>query len=439
MAKNAVELIFKTKQNLNDFFPHFPGVKVFDLHKKHLLYGRINKDGDAIFLDDSNLQTLHGGSTETHEAVDFVCDAFIDMKKNIKSAANKGFVAKGGLYPTSLKAFRSWSNGDLEYRYNQYLDKLYTIFVDSYLFVNKRDEKVKSFKGFVKEFLKFALNTADLFPVTKTGFITSVHCSPYVSGLMLDIAPERHGLLSNALVEDYINDKNFTFFVNEVKKFGFMVDKNAPWRLVFNLASGLNDKKETGTLTGGQRYMDKFAVNYDNILEVYYRKAYLDEHMNLKNKLYSLYDAFYLQFSTYETVKHITDSHGRCNSVKTVSERFERQPPPAILATQEEDEYWLKILFKLRLAETKTPVDAHSFNFRVNKAVQLFRLFGLEPALKHINKFTKGYPVINFLSKGHYWYGISEKEYQERKAEALQNANDPSITDYAVTGTKNIR
>ena len=71
MAQNIVESIFNSKQNLNDLYPQFPGVKIFDLHKKHLLYGRIDKDGDAIHLDDSNLKTLHGGTTETHLAVVF--------------------------------------------------------------------------------------------------------------------------------------------------------------------------------------------------------------------------------------------------------------------------------------------------------------------------------------------------------------------------------
>ena len=142
MAQNIVESIFNSKQNLNDLYPQFPGVKIFDLHKKHLLYGRIDKDGDAIHLDDSNLKTLHGGTTETHLAVDFVCKAFSDMKKNIKSAANKGFISKDGIYPTNVRAFKSWSNGDLEYRYNQYLNKLYTTFVDSYLSVDRRNEKI---------------------------------------------------------------------------------------------------------------------------------------------------------------------------------------------------------------------------------------------------------------------------------------------------------
>ena len=439
MPQNTVENIFRTKKALDAFYPNFPDVKIFDLHQKHLLYGRIDKDGDAVYLDDSNLKTLHGGTTETHEALDFVCDAFTDMKKNVRSAANKGFVSISGLYPVSLKAFKSWSNGDLEYNYNQYLNKLYTTFVDTYVSTERREESIKNFKDFTREFLKFSLDTAELFPVTKTGFITSIHCSPYISGLMLDIAPERYGLNSNTLVEDYINDVNFKFIVNEVKKFGFMVDKTAPWRLVFNLASGMLDKQQDGSLTGGQRYMDKFAVNYDNVFSTYYRKAYLDEVLNLKLKMLSLYEAFFLQFSTYEKIDEVVSKSGRCNSVKIKSQRLDREPPPSLLYTPEEDEYWLKIMFKLRIAETNTPIDVQSFNFKVNEAVQLHRLFGLNQALEHINTFTKGYEVTNFIAKGDYWYGISEQEYESRLKESIENANNPLGVDYAVTGAKNIK
>ena len=440
MAQNTVENMFKAKQGLQNFFPDFPNVKAFDLHQKHLLYGRIDKDGDSVYLDDSNLKTLHGGTTETHEAVDFVCNAFSDMKKSMRSAANKGFVTLSGLYPVSLKAFKSWSNGDLEYNYNQYLNKLYTTFVDSYVSVDRREERIKNFKDFTREFLKFSLDTADLFPVTKTGFIASIHCSPYVSGLMLDIAPERYGVNSNALVEDYINDVNFRFFVNEIKKFGFMVDKTAPWRIVFNLASGLVDKKESGALTGGQRYMDKFAINYENVFETYYRKAYLDEVLNLKLKMLSLYEAFFLQFSTYETLEYIKCvKHEQAYDLNVISTRKDRELPPAVLNTQEEDEYWLKIMFKLRVAETKSPIDAHSFNFKVNEAVQLHRLFGIQEALKHINSFTKGYEVTNFITKGNYWYGISEKDYKSRMRESMENALNPLRSDHAIASAKNIK
>ena len=125
-----------------------------------------------------------------------------------------------------------------------------------------------------------------------------------------------------------------------------------------------------------------------------------------------------------------------------VHERKDREPPNKLEFTapgKENDEYWLRILLKLRLAESDKYHDPESFNFHAGEATKLTRLFELKAGIRYINELTRGFPVTNFLSKGHYWYGISEKEYQQKKTDLLKNVNDPSIVDYALTGTKNIK
>ena len=78
MSQNITESIFNTKNNMYDFYPMLDGVKYFDLQKKHLLYGRVDRQGDAISLDHMNLKEIYGGRKNTHFAVDFVADAFRD-------------------------------------------------------------------------------------------------------------------------------------------------------------------------------------------------------------------------------------------------------------------------------------------------------------------------------------------------------------------------
>lgn len=442
MGKNIIESVFTSKKILNDFYPQFPGVKTFDLQKKHLLYGRIDKQGDAIYLDDSNLRQVVGANNSTHLAIDFVEAAFSDMRKNIRSASNKGIISKDSLYPSDLKAHKSWTTGDLEFSYDTYLNKIYTTFVNSYLSVDRRADKIKNQKDFIKDFVAFALRTARLFPLTKTGFLTSGHCSSFVSGLMLEITNESHDIEQGVRVHDYIRDRNFTFFVNEVKKFGFMVDKNAPWRVVFNVASGMEDKVSGGELKGGQFYMDRFATSFDGVFRSYFRKAYLDEYKNLSNKLYSLYKAFYIQYNTYTADKYIKCSKNQDSyDLRVLSERKERERPGAIIfaSQREEEEYWLKIILKLRMSETDVVHTPQDFDFYANEAVKRSRLFGLDAGLSHANELTKGHDVTMFLAKGKYWYGVSDQEYQQRKLEAMKTAINPSTVDYSITGTKNIR
>ena len=433
-----IETIFDDKEALESEYPKFTGVKTFDLEKKHLLYGRIDTNGDAVYLDDRNLKQLSGGRAKTDYAVDFVCDAFEDLKKNIRSAANKNQLATDSLYEPELNVHRAYGAGDLEYSYNEYINRVYTTFVEIYLGSNRKHESVKNYSDFVREFVRFVLEKADKFPVTKTGFITSVHCSPFISGLMLEIAPTQHGPGSIDKSLDYIRDPNFIFFVKEVKKFGFMVDKNAPWRIVFNLASGMLDKQTNEKDTGAQLYMSKQNIGFEDVFKNHYRKAYLEELTNISRVFHSLYQSFYEQYSTYEKMAYTTDKNGQCNAVKVSAVRADRSPPPDFEEqTDETNEYWLKILLKIRMSETRHHHDAQNFGSFVKEMIGLRRLLGEESALEYINNLTKGFHVTKFTTKGSYWYGMSDEEYQERLFLIKKHAENPSLADHSLTGTKN--
>lgn len=440
MARNVVTETFNTKNALNDGYPRFLGVKTFDLHAKHLLYGRVDMQGDAVYVSTDVLRQVIDAGGTAHLAVDFVAEAFSDMRKNVRSAANKGFISKDSLYPSNLTVHKSWSTGDLEYSYDKYLEKIYISFVDSYLKENGRDRRIKNKRDFIKSFITYALTTAKNFPLTKTGFITSAHCSAFISGLMLEIANESHDISQQAKVYDYIRDRNFTFFVNEVKKFGFMVDKNAPWRIVFNLASGL--KSPAGELRGGQIYMSRASTSYDTVFKTYFRKAHLDEHINLKKKLYSLYENFYLQFNTYTVDKYVKCTKNQDSyDLRVISERKEREIPGTVVfaSEEEENEYFLKIILKLRLAETGKSLTNQQFDAHAKEAVKTSRLFSYDAGLNYINELTKGLHVTKFLTKGQYWHGISEQEYQQRKQEIMETLDNPSKVDYSITGTKSTK
>lgn len=454
MAKNIVEEIFTSKNNLSDLYPNLPNVKNFDIERKHLLYGRIDKEGDAVLLDGvGQLKQIYGAS-KTEFAINFVCDAFKRLKGKLRQAVHAAIGPLNSAYALNLKAHRAWRAGDAESSYNQYLNKLYTDFVGNYLEIDRRYEKIKTFKDFTREFVRYILRIAHHFPFTKTGFVLSNHCSPFVSGLMLEIAHEKHGVENNLNVIKYMNDPNFKFFVTEANKQGFMVDKNAPWRLVFNLASGVYNNELDGTLVGAQKYMEAYGATYENIFEIFYNKTYLSDLQTLKNKMYSLYNAFYTQYSTYEALEYVGDPSGRCvpvntprrstlktlSHVKIIKRRKDREAPGAgpLETVEQIDEYWLKILLKLRMAETRYFHTAQDFIFFEREVINLYRLFNQKAATKYINDLTKGFQVTKFNRRGEFWYGTRRMDYENRKKEAEQKAYDADKVQYPLTGTGNI-
>ena len=134
----------------------------------------------------------------------------------------------------------------------------------------------------------------------------------------------------------YTTDANFLAIKNAAKKFGFMMDRNAPWRLVFNVASGglktqydikLNApptyKNPMGTktvkaekeFTGAKYFMANYGVSFDkdeegapldqknHVFDAYFTKAHMEEIENLRNYLFLFYSAFYTQFSSYTKIE----------------------------------------------------------------------------------------------------------------------------------------
>ena len=438
MSKNIVEAMFNSKKDLSDTYPSYPGVQTFDLEKQHYFYGRIDKNGDAVYLNHSALQQVYGGKLKTHFAVDFVADAFSDLNVNINKVGNAHLVNRNSLYKTKMKAYKAWDHGDLEYEYNLHLNKLYTNFVDSYLPVDNRHSKIKNYKDFVKEFVRYAARTAQHFPVTKTGFITSNKCSPFVSGLMIETAAESHGIENIDKIRRYIQDDNASFFAREVAKFGFMVDKNAPWRLIFNLASG---RLSTTAPAAGGKYMARRGASYDNIFETYYNKAYEHELINIKNKFSRLYEQFYSQYSTYPVQTYVKCIKNQDTyDLRVLSEKKEREAPPTFENDDEEfNEYWMKIILKLRMVETNFDHSQKDFNFYAKKVVDRTRLYGTPAALSYINDLTKGFYVTKFNTKGLYWHGKTQMEYEKTLKLAYENALNPSRVNYSLTGTKNTK
>ena len=149
MAKNTVNAIFNVKKNLYQDFPKINGVEYFDLERRHMHYGKIDFDGDAVYLDTGpNLSAVFSGPKETHFACNFVSEAFNDMRLNIGKARDSNLINNRGVYSTKLRVKKSQTYGDLPFSYNVHLNKIYTNFVNNYLSIDRRAEQIKNYKDF---------------------------------------------------------------------------------------------------------------------------------------------------------------------------------------------------------------------------------------------------------------------------------------------------
>ena len=93
-----------------------------------------------------------------------------------------------------------------------------------------------NFEGFIESLLNVIKDGALNYPLTKTAYIKSRLCPINCSGFAIEIADLSYEN-DDEKVKDFINSKNFQFYVNACNSYGFMIDLNAPWRMVADIDS----------------------------------------------------------------------------------------------------------------------------------------------------------------------------------------------------------
>ena len=101
------------------------------------------------------------------------------------------------------------------------------------------------------------------------------------------------------------------------------------------------------------------------------------------------------------------------------------------------DEYWLKIVLKLRMLESDEEHDKEKFIRIMKNTVRVYKMFGINYALDQINDLTKGLVRTKFLREGKFWYGDPRRVYEMRKIGSKEKITHPDQVDYELTSALN--
>ena len=119
------------------------------------LYGKIDKQGTAVFLSETNLKQLHSDNEETHYAVDFVADAFKDLRNHFKMARFKRSIEpdEDRSELSAISPTTSWTSVNEEY--DKYINAIYRGFSSSIatfssLLNSGRDSVINNLKRTIK-------------------------------------------------------------------------------------------------------------------------------------------------------------------------------------------------------------------------------------------------------------------------------------------------
>ena len=211
-----------------DYFESFGLPKPLDSLYDKNFFGRVDRLQNAIVP--KRIPGLYKQlGTQNHMAFDFVANAFFKLKRNLKLAGDTGGIERIQTVLFQIEATSGW--GDYQLFYDTLFDSLMGTYEGYLLSLDKREfNKIMTFKDYMDGFSSFLSGGHWQWPITLTEYVLSPEASPAMSGITLKIAEDSHAIDLNKFTK-YMRDINFSYYVRAARKFGFYVDKNAPWRL----------------------------------------------------------------------------------------------------------------------------------------------------------------------------------------------------------------
>ena len=434
MAKNLNSYSnFYLQRDLRNYgYPD--GVQPIDLRYDVGLYGRVDSRQDAVMLTNkfivTNLPSDKDGvytikqleSKRPTFALNFVADAFKDMKQHFSKANAFGRLATGGMDEIiAMEAKAGWKEPQLAY--DEHIVIAFRIFTDRFLFGSRKYKEIVSFDDYMKYFDDFYKSFGHEIPLTKTGFLKSRLASPLVSGTMIEVA--KIDPSDGTAATKWISDPNFNFYRNAAIKHGFLVDEYVPWRLVADLSSKFMQDywqkttyptaeeisfhkrhKVTGLprppdnehyLTDEQiikKYVktkNKYGLTHNpgsasDLFEQYYEKTFLTDALELKEIFYKMYNEFVQESPAISRLVNVS-----CVAKKLSKKLIKRIPLTATQLDKHYDiHYWMEKCFKIRLKEEGIEMERADYDRVLRNARMIVKkTFDIDSAMKYTNNMVK--------------------------------------------------
>ena len=251
---------------------------------KGIYYGRIDPQGYAMFANKKRMKTISAYREVTRIqsgdplfVFDFVADAFEFFQKYMHHGPPARKITDSPWQ--KVKPYKAFAS-PLTDSYESYLNSVYDSYVRIHLRKFKNEKKILSPQDYVKTFFdEFAAKVGQDFPITYTGFVLSKNYNFMDSALCIELASGVNHAVDYPKFEMYVKNSSFDYFKYEAARHGFLVDKNAPWRLVANIKSPIMQ----------QRMMKYGIASIEQFFSEYYTKTYLVDVEILKETLFASY------------------------------------------------------------------------------------------------------------------------------------------------------
>mgnify|MGYP001165395260 CR=1 FL=1 len=275
--ETTIELYNKKRIYDNVSRDNSPNLVNFQFAEK-ALYGRVDRKYLPMVLKNSGPLQLSGfGASgtpaQTARALNFVTDAFEDLRNQFMKKTLTNEISPNEDFLSDPFAFKGYVSP--EQLYNEYIDIYLEAFQDV---ARSKNLLFSDFREFLAAIKPFLMKTIREKPFTYTAFVKSRHCPINVSGLVIEIAELDH-VKDVEKIESFVQSPNWDFYLTACGNFGFMVDRNTPWRLVADIAS-----------PAMLAYAEPYGIlSTEGVIYGGFRKAHETAIHTLRNVLYRMY------------------------------------------------------------------------------------------------------------------------------------------------------
>lgn len=339
----------------------------FNMWNKEAAYGKMDQFQDSIFPSESSLKQLE--ASETVLVLDFVADAYKDLKDFIQKAAILKKIKINNSFVTRLEPKQGWTS--ISKLYHSKMENFYNAFVLFSISKNEISSKIVSFETFLYEFEKFVLSYLNEVVFTKTNFILSNLCSPLISGLVIDF---KVGDCGNDEVKEkeYLEDANYDFYRFAARQFGFRIDKNVPWRLIADI-----------TTEQMKKYMKNYGIEgkdpVGELFDVYFYRTFEQDVDLIRSYLIHFYNSYVAVYPFYTEFKKCKGTvKARTVERQSVSEK-----------NVDNYNYWITLYYKLRIKEAKLNWSGAKVEKELKKVIDIEKTIDKKAAIRYINKQTR--------------------------------------------------
>jgi hypothetical protein len=338
----------------------YPNLIDFTFAEK-ALYGKTSRNFIPI-VSNPNLITFKNFRSSADprqrlQAIGFVVDAFEALAQQFKKAEQSGKIYSDDPYLTNLKVYKSYKNNRTNYQSYQ------VNFINA-LKTNMNVNNIYNFQTFIKELLTTVSIVTRSYPMSMPAYTKSRLNSLTNTGLALEIADEPYDN-DDQKISQFINSKNWEFYVNACNSYGFMIDINAPWRLIADLDSEV--------MIG---YATTYGFNStDFVLALGFQTTHNSYFNDLPRQLLSLYN---------ELVPTHIPTYTECGSKIITTERYTIES----LKEKFSNDFFLKFYFDLRFSEEENQFSVTEKQRIVKDCLQISKAQDNTTAIGRFERFV---------------------------------------------------